>query len=290
MHSFLPAIGFSKITKEELDELLYEAIRRPDGHKVGFDSEGNEYVELTLQVCKDVGIAIRGVYDMDDSFKIDYYYPYCCGEAFSSNADLEIIKQSDKESYQVLCDEMRLGVNMIFFLQNMIEYLQKGQGRTFFSNESYRQTSMTGLSLDGMILLPIAKTPVLKTNQKNTDRTSLVAAARGGDEDAIESLTLDDMDTYSMLSKRVEKEDIYSIVSTTFMPYGIENDKYMVIGEIIDIQKMVNQISLEELYLMRLQSNDIEFDVCINKKDLLGEPAIGRRFKGNIWMQGMVEF
>ena len=27
-------------------------------------------------------------------------------------------------------------------------------------------------------------------------------------------------------------------------------------------------------------------DVCINEKDLLGEPAIGRRFRGNVWMQG----
>ena len=290
MHSFLPAIGFSNITKEQLDELLYEAIRKPDGHEVAFDSEGNEYVELSLQVCKDIGIAIRGVYDMDDTFKIDYYYPYCIGDTLSSRADLEIIKQSDKECYQGLCDEMRLGVNTIFFLQNMMEYLQKGEGRTFFGEENYRQINMTGLSLGGKILLPIAKAPVLNAKQKNTDRTSLVAAARGGDEEAIESLTLDDMDTYSMISKRVEKEDIYSIVDTTFMPYGIESDKYTVIGEIMDIQQAVNQITQEKLYILRLKSNEVDFDVCINQNSLLGEPALGRRFKGNIWMQGMIEF
>jgi hypothetical protein len=28
----------------------------------------------------------------------------------------------------------------------------------------------------------------------------------------------------------------------------------------------------------------------MNKKDLLGEPAVGRRFKGNIWLQGMIDF
>lgn len=292
MHSYLPAIGFSNVTKEELDNIIYEAIRKPDGHEVAFDSEGNEYVELILRINEYAGLAIRGVYDMDDTFKVDYYFPYCQGRTLSSSADLDIIRQSDKESYQGLCDEIRLGVNMIFFLQNMMEYLQKGEGKTFFGNEHYRRTYMTGLSLGGKILLPIVKTekPAKKVDSKSVDRTSLVAAAREGDEDAIESLTIDDMDTYSMISKRVTKEDIYSIVSSTFMPFGIESDKYAVIGEIIDVKKLVNDITMEEMYLLQIESNEVEFDVCINKKDLLGEPEVGRRFKGNIWLQGMVEF
>ncbi|MEE1517216.1 MAG: DUF3881 family protein, partial [Lachnospiraceae bacterium] len=32
------------------------------------------------------------------------------------------------------------------------------------------------------------------------------------------------------------------------------------------------------------------FDVCINKKDLLGEPEVGRRFKGSIWVQGYINY
>jgi hypothetical protein len=32
----------------------------------------------------------------------------------------------------------------------------------------------------------------------------------------------------------------------------------------------------------------MEFDLTINEKDLLGEPEVGRRFKGNVWMQGTV--
>ena len=125
MHSYLQAIGFSNITKDELDHLIYEAIRKPDSHEVALDSDGNEFVELDFEVCEHTGIAIRGVYDTDDNFKVDYYFPYCKGGNFSTDAELEIIKQSDKESYQGFCDEMRLGVNLIFYLQNAIEYLQK---------------------------------------------------------------------------------------------------------------------------------------------------------------------
>ena len=42
----------------------------------------------------------------------------------------------------------------------------------------------------------------------------------------------------------------------------------------------------EQVYQLLVNCNDLIYDVCINKLDLLGEPQPGRRFKGNIWMQG----
>ena len=36
--------------------------------------------------------------------------------------------------------------------------------------------------------------------------------------------------------------------------------------------------------------NDVIMPIVLNKKDLYGEPAVGRRFKGTIWTQGFVEF
>ena len=47
---------------------------------------------------------------------------------------------------------------------------------------------------------------------------------------------------------------------------------------------------MEELYLLVIESNDVVFEVCINKNNLLGEPLVGRRFKGTIWLQGTVNF
>jgi hypothetical protein len=53
---------------------------------------------------------------------------------------------------------------------------------------------------------------------------------------------------------------------------------------------IVNSHTKEEIYDLQLLCNDITFRLCINKQDLLGEPVIGRRFKGNIWMQGSIAF
>ena len=95
---------------------------------------------------------------------------------------------------------------------------------------------------------------------------------------------------YSQISRRVMKEDIYSIVDSSFMPSGIECDHYTVIGEIIRVEEKVNRISSEVVYDLTLSCNDMVFHVGIAKRNLLGEPVIGRRFKGQIWMQGAAVF
>ena len=45
---------------------------------------------------------------------------------------------------------------------------------------------------------------------------------------------MNDMDLYSSLSRRIMKEDVLSIVESSFIPYGIESDQYVVIGEILN--------------------------------------------------------
>jgi len=122
------------------------------------------------------------------------------------------------------------------------------------------------------------------------ERTDLMEAAKNGDEEAMETLTIEDIDLYSQISKRMMKEDIYSIIDSCFMPCGIECDQYAVIGDILEIDVKKNQMTGEEIYDMKLESNDMIFHVAINKQDLIGHPEVGRRFKGQIWMIGTAVF
>ena len=152
--------------------------------------------------------------------------------------------------------------------------------------------TLTGLARKGTILLPVQKDKeAVKVAQELTrNRTNLIEAARNGDEEAMESLTMEDMDTYSMISERIVKDDIMTIVDSYFMPYGIECDQYNIMGEIRDVVSFQNVLTGETLYQMTVESNDMQFDICINKQDLLGEPQPGRRFKGIIWLQGQLHF
>ena len=290
MHSYMRAIGFSGISNEELDDLLYKIIKFPQIHQAAFNSEEVCYIEMRHEVCKNMGIAIRGIYNKDDTFKMDYYFPYYIGKKNSTNCDFEIIRQSDRESYQGWADDSRIGVSLIFNLDNIIDYLKSYKGRTRFEGENFRNIYLSGLSLEGKVLLPNCEVNPNYKNKNSSNRSNLVAKAREGDEEAIENLTLEDIDMYAMISRRITKEDIYSIVKTSFMPFGIESDKYSVIGIIKDIKEYINEYSQEEVYILTIETNDLPIEICINKDSLMGEPQVGRRFKGNIWLQGHVDF
>lgn len=54
----------------------------------------------------------------------------------------------------------------------------------------------------------------------------------------MESLTIEDIDLYSQISRRAMKEDLYSIIDSCFMPCGVECDQYSVIGEIEEVEKL----------------------------------------------------
>ncbi len=59
MHKFLRAIGFSDITKKDLEMILDEVITRPEIMKITKDSEGNEFAELSGSFAANAGITVR---------------------------------------------------------------------------------------------------------------------------------------------------------------------------------------------------------------------------------------
>ena len=96
--------------------------------------------------------------------------------------------------------------------------------------------------------------------------------------------------TWHNIIIRINKEDVFSIVESYFMPYGMECDRYNVLGEILEVTEARNTWTGEMLYQLTILCNDMQFDVCINQKDLMGVPQEGRRFKGIIWLQGAINF
>lgn len=303
MHRYLRAVGFSEVkNREQLQQLIGEVVTKTVVHSeektakyqttrdFAVDEENKVYAELCLDFAKDAGICVRGEYDEENIFLYEYYFPYLRGNHISSYEDVTIERHAEKESYAGVCDDIKVGVSLIFYLQNMIPYKKRKAANLL----PVRGTSLvlSGLSVNGTIMMPINKNEQEKKKSKkaSSERNQLLAQARMGDEDAIESLTLEDMDTYTTISRKIHKEDVFSLVDTYFMPYGVECDQYSVLGEIIEVRIEPNCITKEELVFMTLECNELTFDICINKADLYGEPAVGRRFKGVIWLQGYINF
>lgn len=291
MHKFMRAIGFSDYTdRTKLKELLKSVILTADQRAYTINDEDVMLGEFSKGFADHMGITVCGEFDEEDKFTYEYYYPYLRGRGVTSTEDISVERHASKESYAGVCDDIKVGISMIFYLQNRIPYVKAH----FCGELPIRGTSLTlsGLSIQGSVLLPIEKDEQQKQRviQDSVKRTNLIAAARKGDEDAIEMLTMEDMDMYSTISRKIQKEDVFSIVDTYFMPYGVECDHYSVLGEIMEVEKIRNRITGEEIYLLKICCNELTFDVAINIIDMLGEPQVGRRFKGTIWLQGFINF
>ncbi len=288
MHSYLRSIGFRNIGRSEMSTILQNAMKQPDFIKTALDSEGYEFTELKKEIVPGIGLAFRGSYNDYDVFEPDYYFPYREASNLSTLCPVEMVKESDKESYRGVCEEVRLGVDLIFYVQDMMMILESEQRKSKVVD--FGGVALSALASSGKILLPVATTELemQRAKQNNEKRCELISQARQGDHEAFEQLTLDDMDIYSDISRRIESEDVLSIVNSYFMPNGIESDKYSVLGKILDCKKTINHFTMEGVYEMTLNCNDLTFELCVNERDLLGEPVVGRRFKGDIWLQGKV--
>lgn len=291
MHKFLRAVGFSQYTeKKQVQKLIRDIIIHADERSYTTVGKKTLVAEFDRNFAEDIGIAVCGEFDEDDTYSFDYYLPYLRSDLVSTAEDISIERHAAKESYAGICDDPKVGVSLIFYLQNMISYLKlQGEGKIPAKGTSL---NLSALSCQGTIMMPIQKTEWQKKKiaKDAVQRKRLIQAARGGDEEAMESLTLEDMDTYTSISRKIQKADIFSLVDTYFMPYGVECDQYSVLGEITDMKLVTNGLTGEKVHILTLCCNDLNLKVAINSIDLLGEPAVGRRFKGSVWLQGQVNF
>lgn len=298
MHLYLKAVGLGSInTRREYDKLIRQIIKESiekstvmysdipylPGDKV-FPAQIKHYFN---KVC---GISLNGFYDPKrKSFKLDYVFPFLDGSVESYESEVSIGRKTEREAFNALCDEPGRGIALIFHLSNPIDYLMSKPIIADFNDKTVRIAAMAN---EGTVLLPVNKSEhqIDKCRAATAARNNLINLAKKGDTAAIDNLTIEDLDTYTDIYKRMHNEDVFTIVDSSFMPSGFECDSYSVVGNIVESRMLSNNYTGEDVYVMTLECNDIVFDMCINARDLIGEPADGRRFKGRIWLQGQVEF
>ena len=289
MHRYLRAVGFSGIeNKKQVRDLLNDVIINPNRKEFIETGRDSILVEYSKNYCPTCGITLRGEYDDTNNLTLDFYYPFVQGDEVSTTEEVSIERHADKESFAGMCEDYRMGATLIYYVQNGMSVMKNMENGEL--DRTKVPTYLSALSLGGTIMLPIKKDPKQKEllRKASADRNKRIIAAKNGDEEAIEQLTLEDIDTYSAVSKRILKDDVFSLVDSYFMPNGVECDHYSILAEIMDYRLETNSLSSENVYAFNLSCNGISLTLCINEKDLLGEPQIGRRFRGNIWLQGEI--
>lgn len=290
MHQYLKAIGFQNIKSRKDERRLLQEVEDTFSYNHIVTLSEEDFGEYKKTFGENIGVAMCGEYSEEEKFHQEYHFPYLESNTISSYADIIVDKRKDSQSYMGICEDIRMGVSLIFYLQNPAEYMKASQNGIL--SRKGTSVSISGLALKGTVLLPIMKTPKMLQHslEESRNRMMLVSAAKKGDSAAMDSLAMDDMDTYTQISKRIIGEDVFSIVDTYFMPYGIECDEYSIMGEIKSLKHIVNENTGVNLYHMVLELNELYMEVCVPANQVLGEPEIGRRFKGVVWLQGKINF
>lgn len=293
MHKYLRAVGFSD-PMTSLDRLnLIDDIKNKASFRdraVRPENETEMLTEYRMELAGGCGIYMAGTLDEDSEFLSGDAEPYLFPGEITTMEEVFVEERIDNRSFAGICDDMRVGTTLIFRLLNAVEYLRF----SFFHELPWPGTSvcLSALSVEGTVVLPLKKTPYERqVIQRRADRRKkLLEDARDGDEQAMQTITMEDMDTYADLLDKIDGSDILTLVDSFFMPTGAECDIYYILGEILSCRQVRNPYTLDSIHILTLRTSGIEFPVAINAKDLYGSPEPGRRFKGVIWLQGTIQF
>lgn len=117
------AIGFSEYTdRKKLKELLTDVIMNSDhraytmnqeGILLGEFSKNHTHTKGTIE-SGTFGVAVCGEFDDNDKFIYEYYFPYLTGSGITSYEDVSVERHADKDSYAGICDDIKVGISLIF--------------------------------------------------------------------------------------------------------------------------------------------------------------------------------
>lgn len=187
MHKFMRTIGFGGCDSDlEMDKIMRKLAKTASKTAVLERNDHPTLYELRAELAPGMGIAMIGQMTEKGTFKREYAFPYVTGSDISSTAECSIQRHAERETYAGLLDEYRVGISLIFYMTNSIEYRSRRSKRL---PVLAKNICLSGLASQGKILLPVKKTPKQAEDLKQAARKrgSLLEAARRGDEQAIET-------------------------------------------------------------------------------------------------------
>ncbi|MGL5675902.1 MAG: DUF3881 family protein [Cellulosilyticaceae bacterium] len=289
MESPLKSIGFSKLEDTyTLEDILSDVLEKPTFQKAMQLDDKHLLAEYIKQVAPNTYVMARvAVKKSKKNPKLDVYdcEPYVIADKDMKVIDVEIEGVDDTSAYYVICEEKETGMQLIFWLQNVVEYLEEKKQKKVCTH-----VNVAALASEGTIVLPIQKDEEEESFEKE-EREKLrlmLQRMKEGDTEAKEILEKEEREMDNQLKERLKEEDFLSIMSGYFIPVTLEDATYAILGEIIRIQERCNEDTKEEMYVFTLSVNDMPLEIMIHKDTLVGMPSIGMRFMGTCWLQGKV--
>lgn len=296
MDVFLRSVGFSRAKFfENIEQIKKDLAETPD-KKVVFDcGVPGVFVECYKIYGDGIGILARGVVDSDDNISID-----SC-EAFALCRDNLMVNRYIVEFAEnqplIVFEDVGTGNELVFALQNRIDYLKDEQkfidhGRSVtYSREMgimKREVNYAAFSVFGSVILPVYKGDSDRTPTYEDSNVSPQILRFGEGDDEMNMLQTYAEDMAHDISDRLLEEDVLSVVEGFFLPMEENETDYSVLGEIESVDRVLNELTKENIIRLSLNITGTKMQLLINKRDLTGYPQPGMRFLGTCRLRGGV--
>ncbi|PKM51157.1 MAG: hypothetical protein CVV02_08390 [Firmicutes bacterium HGW-Firmicutes-7] len=289
MMLYISALGFSAFnTKEKAEGIVSDIIANPNTRYISNYKSDEIKVEYYKEYGTEFGLIVRGALNQEEELTVYSLIPYAIGSVITDTHEIDVVKGERTDVYNAFCEESRSGTPVSFFLQNVIDYLEIEDQEDVYI-EGVR---LVAFSVEGTVILPIDKddTDLLLEEEEDVFREELLEKARQGDEDAIQILEDEALESSEILQERLKDEDLLSILEGFFVPLGDSEDIYSFLGTIEEVTETINKMTEERIYILSIKCMSLYIDVYINSADITGIPSAGMRFKGTSWVHGLIEF
>lgn len=286
---YIQALGFDAYdSKEKAESLVSDIVKNPTKRYISNYNKDHIRVEYFKSYGETFGLLVRGVLNDAEELSVYSLLPYATGTKITDTHEIDVVKVDDKDVFKGYCEEERAGTPISFYLQNVIDYLDIEEKEEVYI-EGIR---LVAYCIEGTVILPIEKEEEdeLLEEELSKYREELLDQARQGDEEALDMLEEEVIEASELLQERLKSEDILSILEGFFVPIDDNDDTFSILGEITDVTKMKNTFTGEAVYLLGLQCMNLNMDVYVSDKELIGEPSVGMRFKGTAWVHGSIQF
>lgn len=302
MDVFLRSVGFTRIKFfESINQIKKELAESPDKQTVLSCGRDSLFVECYKLFGDGIGILARGVMSTkDDSISIE-----SC-EAFAiSDGDISVNKyvvEFEKNHPLIVFEDMVTGNELVFALQNRIDYIKDeqkfinhGRSVTYSKNMGIikRRVNYTAFSVYGVVILPVYKQDdenpsYWEEGEDENDYQSKILRLGESDDDSLNLIQTYAEVIVQDIEERLLEEDVLSVVEGFFLPMEESEADYSLLGEIEEVTHIENEYTKEKIVRLSLNVTGTKVQLLINKRDLIGHPSVGMRFMGTCRLRGRV--
>lgn len=289
VETYMSAVGFRNIKKKkQWDALIDQILDEADKQYVANHDKDHVFIEYFKEYGEKMGVVLRGLLDNDKDIDFETCDPYFESKYIMDVSEVEVEQAEDDYFYYAISEEEHTGVEIVFQIQNIIEYLEiQNDSQVFIEG-----IKIVGLASKGTVILPVEKTEheVEYENEQKEWRKELLKRVKEGDEEARKILEMEAEEAAEIMEERLQNEDFLSVIEGYFIPIDYLDATYSMLGIIKELNTIINEQTKEEVYWMLIETMGMEIEIAVNSNELIGTPLVGMRFMGICWMQGSIVF